>query len=173
MIDSDKGDDNTFRPNQIFAISLRHEVLRKELWKPVIDIVEKKLFTPYGLRTLDPANKNYHGKYEGNRWNRDAAYHQGLVWPWLLGPFLNGWKKVYDDPNKAREFLASIEIHLKEEGIGSVSEIFDGDSPYHPRGCIAQAWSVAEILRCFMDFKALCPKSRKIFGTSVMSRLSN
>lgn len=150
VIDAERGYDIALRPNQIFAISLRYPVLKSECWKAVIDIVEEKLLTPLGLRTLDPAHPDYHGRYEGDRWNRDAAYHQGLVWAWLIGHFVDAWKKVYHDPQKAREFFQAFEIHLGEAAIGTISEIFDGDSPYQPRGCIAQAWSVAEVLRCFI-----------------------
>jgi predicted glycogen debranching enzyme len=145
-----KGNDSSLRPNQIFAVSLRFPVLRKELWKSIVDIVEERLLTPYGLRSLDPKDRRYHAHYEGNRWNRDAAYHQGLVWTWLIGPFLDAWNKVYNDPPKAQEFFKALEVHLKEEGVGTISEIFDAEAPFHPRGCIAQAWSVAEVLRCFL-----------------------
>ena len=151
VVDTSQGDDRSFRPNQIFSISLRFPVLDPKHWKSVVDSVEKRLLTPYGLRTLEPEDKNYHPHYQGNRWERDAAYHQGLVWPWLIGGFLDAWTKVYDDPGKVREFLKPFEKHLTEAGIGSVSEIFDGDSPYLPRGCIAQAWSVAEVLRSIIN----------------------
>lgn len=151
VIDSDKGHDASLRPNQILTISLRYPILDKKLWKPVVDTLEKKLLTPFGLRTLESSHKDYHGRYEGSRWERDAAYHQGLVWTWLIGPFVDAWQKVYSDPEKAKQFLKPFEDHLKEAGVGTVSEIFDADPPYCPRACIAQAWSVAEVLRCFIN----------------------
>jgi predicted glycogen debranching enzyme len=152
VIDTNQGDDASLRPNQIFSIALHFPVLHSHRWKSVVDLVEAKLLTPFGLRTLDPADKDYHGYYRGNRWERDAAYHQGLVWPWLIGGFMDAWKKVYQDQQKAGEFLKSFELHLTKAGIGTISEIFDGDAPYCPRGCIAQAWSVAEVLRCIINF---------------------
>lgn len=118
VVDTSQGDDRSFRPNQIFSISLRFPVLDPKHWKSVVDSVER-LLTPYGLRTLEPEDKNYHPHYQGNRWERDAAYHQGLVWPWLIGGFLDTWLKVYDDPGKVREFLKPFEKHLTEAGIGS------------------------------------------------------
>jgi predicted glycogen debranching enzyme len=162
VIDTTKGNDASLRPNQLFAISLRFPVLDKNVWRPVLEIVEQKLVTPFGLRTLDPFHKEYHGHYEGNRWERDAAYHQGLVWAWLIGPFVDAWKKVYEDAAKADEFLKPFEEHLKHAGIGTISEIFDGDRPFTPRGCIAQAWSVAEVLRLFTNKKSV--KRSTVYG---------
>ncbi|HTL70148.1 MAG TPA: amylo-alpha-1,6-glucosidase [Candidatus Eisenbacteria bacterium] len=155
VIDGERGNDASLRPNQIFTMSLRHSVLDRSYWKPVLDAVAKKLLTPYGLRTLDPSNKEYLSRYEGDRWNRDAAYHQGMVWAWLIGPFLNAWMRVYRDRQKAGEMLAAFEKHLADAGIGSISEIFDGDAPFTPRGCYAQAWSVAEVLRSIVALKDL------------------
>lgn len=151
VIDTDKGDDISLRPNQIIAVSLRFPVLDQRLWKTVVDVVENRLLTPYGLRTLDPADKRYYRRYEGNRWDRDAAYHQGLVWTWLIGPFCDAHLKVHGDQHKIKDILKFLETHLTEAGVGSVSEIFDAEDPYVPRACIAQAWSVAETLRCFMN----------------------
>jgi predicted glycogen debranching enzyme len=150
VIDTPKGNDSSLRPNQIISMSLRFPILNQDQWKSVVDIIETKLLTPFGLRTLDPAHKDYHGHYEGSRWERDAAYHQGLVWTWLMGHFIDAWQKVYNDSDKTTDFLKPFEGHLKDAGIGTISEIFDGDYPYHSRGCIAQAWSVAEVLRCFV-----------------------
>ncbi len=155
LIDGERGNDPALRPNQIFTMALRYSVLDRSYWKPVLDSVAKKLLTPYGLRTLDPGNKEYHPRYEGDRWSRDAAYHQGMVWAWLIGPFLNAWMRVYRDRVKARQMLDSFHGHLKEAGVGSISEIFDGDAPYSPRACIAQAWSVAEVLRSHLALKDL------------------
>lgn len=153
VIDTDKGDDPSLRPNQVIAMSLHFPVLEKKHWQPVVDTVESKLLTPLGLRTLDPEDKRYHGRYEGSRWDRDAAYHQGLVWTWLIGPFFDAYKKVYEEPEKIKNILKGFEPHLSQAGIGTISEIFDGDEPYAARGCMAQAWSVAEVLRCFMNLK--------------------
>lgn len=149
VIDTQKGDDSLLRPNQIFSISLHYPILSQHLWKQVVDCVGKELLTPLGLRTLNTADKHYHGRYEGNRWERDAAYHQGLVWAWLIGPFMDAYKKVYGQDADVQEFLRPFQAHLTESGIGTISEIFDGDAPYTPRGCIAQAWSVAEVLRYY------------------------
>ena len=153
VVDTPRGDsDASLRPNQIFAVSLRFPVLDEKFRKSVIDAVEKKLLTPYGLRTLDPADPEYHGLYEGNRWERDAAYHQGLVWTWLIGAFWDARKKVDPESHaKIRSFFAPLEKHLEEEGLGTISEIFDANPPYFPRGCFAQAWSVAEVLRCLLS----------------------
>jgi predicted glycogen debranching enzyme len=151
VIDSDKGgSDPALRPNQIFTMSLRYSVLDRSYWKPVIDVVTQKLLTPFGLRTLDPAHKEYQARYEGDRWERDAAYHQGMVWAWLIGPYLNAYVRVYRDKKQGLAMLDSFRGHLKDAGAGSISEIFDGDPPYTPRGCIAQAWSVAEVLRSLL-----------------------
>ena len=143
------GRDASIRPNQIFAVSLPHTMLPEEMERKVVDIVQRQLLTPYGLRTLAPADSRYRGRYEGDQRSRDAAYHQGTVWPWLLGPFLNAYRKVNGPESAARvaEFLAPFREHLRTAGLGQISEIFDGDPPHHPRGCIAQAWSVAEMLR--------------------------
>jgi predicted glycogen debranching enzyme len=146
----DPADTTRLRPNQIFAVSLRFPVLDASLWKPVVDVVEEKLLTPYGLRTLAPGEKEYRPRYEGDRWARDAAYHQGLVWPWLIGHFLDARRRVYGHSHDNRHFLRAFEGHLRDAGIGTISEIFDAEPPYTPRGCIAQAWSVAEVLRAYM-----------------------
>ncbi len=108
-----------------------------------------KLVTPVGLRSLAPGEPDYKSRYFGDLRARDAAYHQGTVWAWLIGPFIDAWLKVYpDDRATARQFLDGFEPHLAEAGIGSISEVFDAEPPFTPRGCIAQAWSVAEVLRC-------------------------
>jgi predicted glycogen debranching enzyme len=147
LIDGPQGDDVSLRPNQIFSIALDKPVLAPALWKQVVDICQKELLTGYGLRTLSPKDKAYRPHYKGNRFDRDSAYHQGAVWAWLIGFFLDAWLKVYNDKKKARQFFKSFEGHLTEAGIGSISEVFDGSVPHIPRGCIAQAWSVAEVLR--------------------------
>lgn len=141
-------DDGACRPNQILAISLRHPVLDQEHWRAVIEVVRQRLLTPYGLRSLAPDHLEYKNRYFGDLRARDAAYHQGTVWAWLIGPFIDAWLKVYPDRRaEARDFLAAFTAHLGEAGIGTISEVFDAEPPFTPRGCISQAWSVAEVLR--------------------------
>jgi predicted glycogen debranching enzyme len=148
VVDGEAGDDAACRPNQLFAISLSHPVLDASRWQPVVDTVQRRLLTPYGLRTLSADHPDYRSKYYGDLKRRDAAYHQGTVWPWLMGPFIDAWMTVYPaERAAARAMLESFDAHLSEAGVGSVSEIFDAEPPYTPRGCIAQAWSVAEVLR--------------------------
>lgn len=147
IVDGEKGNDASFRPNQVFSLSLRYPVLKEEYAKPMLEAVHARLMTPYGLRTLDPADKNFIPRYEGNRIARDGAYHQGLVWPWLTGHFYNAWRHVHYDTGVFKDFFEAMEEHLTHGGTGSISEIFDAEEPFTPRGCIAQAWSVAEVLR--------------------------
>ncbi len=148
IVDGEKGDDPACRPNQLFAISLSHPVLDEARWPAVLKIVKERLLTPVGLRSLAPNHPDYKAKYYGDLRARDAAYHQGTVWAWLIGPFVDAWLKVYpEDQVGARRFLTGFVGHLGEAGIGSISEIFDAEEPFTPRGCIAQAWSVAEVLR--------------------------
>jgi predicted glycogen debranching enzyme len=149
VVDGENGDDTDFRPNQIFAIALEHPVLDRGYWEAVVSAVRAKLVTPVGLRSLAPGEPDYKSRYFGDLRARDAAYHQGTVWAWLIGPFIDAWLKVYpDDRAAARHFLDGFEPHLAEASIGSISEVFDAEPPFTPRGCIAQAWSVAEVLRC-------------------------
>lgn len=144
--------DVRIRPNQIFAVSLEHSPLNPDQQRAVVECVTRNLLTPYGLRTLSPSDPEYRGRYEGDGFSRDGAYHQGTVWPWLLGPYIEACLRVNDFSTVSREqgrrCLQPLLDHLgREAGLGSISEIFDGDPPHTPRGCIAQAWSVAEILR--------------------------
>jgi predicted glycogen debranching enzyme len=143
--------DGSIRPNQIFAVSLHYSMLSPERARAVVETVERELLTPVGLRTLSPSDSRYRARYEGDQSTRDSAYHQGTVWPWLLGPFVSAYVRVNggtaQSRARARDLLHGIERHLTEAGLGQISEIFDGDAPHHPRGCFAQAWSVAEILR--------------------------
>jgi predicted glycogen debranching enzyme len=142
------GEDEACRPNQVFAISLDHPVLERSRWESVLEIVRDRLLTPVGLRSLAPRHPDYKPKYYGDLRSRDAAYHQGTVWGWLIGPFVDAWLKVHpEDRAGARLLLEGFEKHLSEACVGSISEIFDADEPYTPRGCVAQAWSVAEVLR--------------------------
>jgi predicted glycogen debranching enzyme len=149
VVDRDGGIDASVRPNQIFAVSLRHSILARDLAKRVVDVVQTQLLTPYGLRTLAPTDPQYCGRYEGDVATRDARYHQGTVWPWLMGPFVTAYLNVHRHTPTAkrivRGWLAPLQAHLCEAGLGQISEIFDGDAPHTPRGCIAQAWSVAEL----------------------------
>ena len=116
-----------------------------------MQVVQDRLLTPVGLRSLAPGHPDYKAKYYGDLRSRDAAYHQGTVWAWLIGPFVDAWLKVHpDDRIGARRLLEGFDAHLSEACVGSISEIFDADPPYVPRGCIAQAWSVAEVLRCLI-----------------------
>jgi predicted glycogen debranching enzyme len=148
VVDGEQGDDLACRPNQVFAISLEHPVLDRQRWESVMRTVRERLLTPVGLRSLAPGHPDYKPKYYGDLRSRDAAYHQGTVWAWLIGPFVDAWLKVYpDDLEGARALLDGFEPHLAEACVGSISEIFDAEAPYVPRGCVAQAWSVAEVLR--------------------------
>jgi predicted glycogen debranching enzyme len=148
VVDGEDGDDPSFRPNQIFAVSLPHPVLRPERWRPVVEQVRDRLLTPVGLRTLAPGSLDYQPVYRGDLRERDAAYHQGTVWPWLMGPFVDAWTKTFPERTaEAAALLAPLRAHLQEACVGTVSEIFDAEEPHVPRGCVAQAWSVAELLR--------------------------
>jgi len=147
--------DPSIRPNQILAVSLHHSMLARGRAQAVVDVVARELLTPYGLRTLAPGDSRYVGHYGGDQHARDSAYHQGTVWPWLLGPFLSAYVTVNGGTAEARmqaaKWLEPFRKHLREAGLGQVSEILDGDLPHRPRGCIAQAWSVAELLRSAVE----------------------
>jgi predicted glycogen debranching enzyme len=148
VVDGDNGDDPACRPNQVFAISLDHPVLDESRWPSVMHVVRERLLTPVGLRSLAPGHPDYKAKYFGDLRSRDAAYHQGTVWAWLIGPFVDAWLKVYpEDRAGARRLLEGFNEHFTEACAGSISEIFDAEPPFVPRGCVAQAWSVAEVLR--------------------------
>jgi predicted glycogen debranching enzyme len=151
VIDGENGNDTALRPNQLFAFSLSYPVLEPTRWKQVLDVTQKHLLTPYGLRSLAPGLPNYKPQYYGDLRSRDAAYHQGTVWGWLIGPFIDAWLRVYpDDFQTARGFLQGFAAHMGDACIGSISEVFDAEQPFTPRGCVAQAWSVAEVLRCWV-----------------------
>jgi len=140
------------RPNQILAISLDFPVLEREKWAAVLRCVEHELLTPVGLRTLSPHDKNFKPKYFGSLRDRDAAYHQGTVWPWLLGPYIDAWLKVHPDRvDRAGKLLAAFDERLVKGAVGTIGEIFDAEPPYAHRGCVAQAWSVAEVLRSMVN----------------------
>ncbi len=145
------GNDAACRPNQVLAIALDHPVLAPERWASVMEVVQRRLLTPVGLRSLAPGHPDYKAKYDGDLRARDAAYHQGTVWAWLIGPFVDAWLKLHPgDLSRARSFLEGFVPHLGEACLGSISEVFDAEEPYTPRGCVAQAWSVAEVLRCWV-----------------------
>jgi glycogen debranching enzyme len=151
VVDGEQGDDEACRPNQLFAVSLDHPVLDRDKWDRVLAVAQERLLTPVGLRSLAPGHPDYKPKYFGDLRSRDAAYHQGTVWAWLIGTFVDAWLKVHpDDTAGARTFLLGFDGHLSEACIGSISEVFDAEAPFVPRGCIAQAWSVAEVLRCWV-----------------------
>jgi predicted glycogen debranching enzyme len=156
VIDSEKGgNDAQCRPNQIFAISLDYPVLDETHWADVLTVVQQRLLTPVGLRSLAPGERDYKSNYDGDLRSRDAAYHQGTVWAWLIGPFIDAWLRVHPgDFATARGFLDGFREHLRTACVGSISEIFDAQAPYTPRGCCAQAWSVAEVLRSFIKTTA-------------------
>ena len=151
VIDGESGDDPACRPNQILALALEYPVLDERRWSAVLDTVERRLLTPLGLRSLDPQHDDYQRIYSGDLRTRDGAYHQGTVWAWLIGPFIDAWIRAHPDrAHKARRFLEGFLPHLDEACVGSISEIFDAELPFTPRGCVAQAWSVAEVLRCWV-----------------------
>lgn len=148
--------DASIRPNQIFAISLPYRLLTDDKAKAVLKVVQRELLTPFGLRSLSPKHRDYIGHYGGDQHSRDLAYHQGTVWAWLLGPFITAYINVNGPGKEAKDFAEGLlsrllHDHLMDAGLGTISEIFDGDPPHHPRGCIAQAWSVAEILRAYVE----------------------
>jgi predicted glycogen debranching enzyme len=151
LVDGEDGkNDPAVRPNQVFSISLKYPVLRRDKWEPVLEKVRKELLTPVGLRSLAPGHPDYKPNYDGDLRARDAAYHQGTVWGWLIGHYVDATMKVNSDKGAARALLKGLEDHLEHSGVGQISEIFDATEPFRPRGCIAQAWSVAEALRVFL-----------------------
>ena len=151
VLDGPDGNDPALRPNQLFAVSLHHSPLSDAQAVAVVDVCARHLLTSHGLRSLAPDHPDYIGHYGGDRHSRDAAYHQGTTWGWLLGPFVSAHYKVHRDPALARSFLLPMLQHLHSHGVGSLSEIFDGDPPFTPRACIAQAWTVAEVLRVWEE----------------------
>jgi predicted glycogen debranching enzyme len=156
--------DGSIRPNQIFAVSLFHKMLPAEMAKRVVQTVERHLLTPYGLRTLAPSDPQYRGCYGGDPRSRDGAYHQGTVWPWLMGPFLTAYLEVNGRSPETRaqsaKWLEEFRRYIGDEGLGQIPEVFDGDSPQRPGGCIAQAWSVAELLRATSESRTPCEPGR-------------
>ncbi len=155
VIDGEEGDDGACRPNQVLAIALPHPVLAPERWRPALAVVREALLTPVGLRSLAGDHPAYQRQYFGDLRTRDAAYHQGTVWAWLVGPFVDAWLRAYpEDQEGAAHVLDGFEAHLDQACVGSISEIFDAEPPFTPRGCVAQAWSVAEVLRASLRVRA-------------------
>jgi glycogen debranching enzyme len=151
-VNGSDANDSACRPNQLFAISLDHPVLDQPRWKSVVDVAENELVTPVGLRSLSPKHPDYKPIYAGDLRSRDGAYHQGTVWAWLIGPFIDAWLKVHRGENAAaRKFLERFPESMNENGLGTISEVFDAREPHTAGGCIAQAWSVAEVLRCWLN----------------------
>ena len=155
--------DASIRPNQILAVSLHHSMLSAERARAVLEVVERELLTPYGLRSLDRGNPQYKARFAGDALSRDSAYHQGTVWAWLIGPFISAYMKVHGNSPASRahalELLQPLKEHLWNDGLGQISEVFDGDAPHRAGGCFAQAWSVAEVLR------VLCEEVHRLTGT--------
>jgi predicted glycogen debranching enzyme len=161
VIDGPNGNEAYLRPNQLFAISLpagnkdEPDLFDHEKQKSILDACARHLLTSHGLRSLARFNRPYVGQYGGSPRQRDSAYHQGTVWAWLIGPFTEASLKIRNDRVSVRSYLYPLLDHLSAHGLGNVSEIFDGDAPHTPRGCIAQAWSVAEILRAWRATESL------------------
>jgi predicted glycogen debranching enzyme len=149
VLDGPAGDDPALRPNQILAVSLPESPLKAGQQRAVVDLCSRLLLTSHGLRSLAPTEPAYQGHYGGDWRQRDGAYHQGTVWGWLLGPYCLAHLRVYGQPNKALSFLTPLARQLAAAGLGSLGEIFDGDEPFAPRGCYAQAWSVAQTLQAW------------------------
>jgi len=155
VIDTPEGvDDASLRPNQLFAVSLPYPLLDPVKARSVVDICARELVTSAGLRSLAPDETDYVGHFGGDVRSRDGAYHQGTVWSWLLGPFVIAHYKVYHDAALAYTYLEPMRYHLYDAGLGTISEVFDGDPPYNPKGCIAQAWGVSEVLRAYRMLEA-------------------
>jgi predicted glycogen debranching enzyme len=175
VVDGDRKD-ASIRPNAVLALALPFPLLAKDQAKAILAVVDEKLLTPVGLRSLAPDDPAYRGRYEGGPAARDAVYHQGTVWSWLMGPYVDALVRVLGAPGKikARKALAGLVAHLQDVGLGTISEIFDGDAPHAPRGCPSQAWSVGELLRAHRDtalsprkkpYKLVTPSTKKVSGT--------
>jgi glycogen debranching enzyme len=169
--------DDAIRPNQIFAVSLPHSMLSRERARQVVEVVERELLTPVGLRSLAASHPNYSPRYEGGVWDRDTAYHQGTIWAWLMGPFITAYIRVNSQSpsaaararERAKALLTGFNDHLLDAGLGHISEIFDAESPHVPRGCIAQAWSVAEVLRAAVEDVFCVKPEGRLMKTRVQS----
>jgi predicted glycogen debranching enzyme len=151
VLDGPNRHEAALRPNQILAVALPHSPLDPRQQRAVVDVCARHLLTPHGLRTLASTQPDYIGRYGGNQHQRDSAYHQGTVWSWLIGPFVRAHLRVYRDPELAQTYLHPLVRHLTSHGVGTVSEIFDGDPPFTARGCPAQAWAVAQLLQSWEE----------------------
>jgi predicted glycogen debranching enzyme len=167
VVDGEQGDDDACRPNQILAVAVPHSPLDRQYWPAVLESVTRELATPHGLRTLSPAHPDYKRVYFGDLRSRDAAYHQGTVWPWLMGPFVDAWLAVHpEDAAGARRWIDPLLAHMVDGGcVGSISEIFDAEPPFTRRGCFAQAWSVAELARLVVKLAACELPVRRTAGS--------
>jgi predicted glycogen debranching enzyme len=170
---SGDGRDASIRPNQVLGVSMFHSMLSSAQAKSVVAAVERDLLTPYGLRSLAPSDHQYRGRYEGDPYTRDSAYHQGAVWPWLMGPFLTAYLKVNGRSAKARkqaeQWLTELRRFMLEEGVGQIPEVFNGDAPHRAGGCLAQAWSVAELLRVWVEDIRVIKPARRVAATAPVS----
>lgn len=160
-VDGGSGTDAAIRPNQLLAVSLPYTALAADEMRAVVDCCARELVTSYGLRSLSPRDSRYLGQYRGGPWQRDAAYHQGTVWAWLLGPFVRAHYRTHGDALTAQSFLNPFAEHVQSACLGSISEIFEGDAPHNACGCFAQAWSVAEILRSWIQLENEIRKTPK------------
>jgi glycogen debranching enzyme len=162
VIDGPHGHDPAPRPNQLFAVSLPNSPLTDRQQQAVVDYCARHLYTSFGLRSLGPEDPQYVGQYGGDMRQRDGAYHQGTVWGWLIGPFVLAHHRVYRNPGSALSYLEPMAHQLNDYGVGTLGEIFDGQPPFTPRGCIAQAWTVAEVLRAWHLIHPSTPKKSSI-----------
>ena len=160
--------DKKIRPNQILAVSLPHALLPPARAQSVVQVVKDQLLTPCGLRGLAPGDPDYHPVYQGNVYERDSAYHQGTVWAWLIGPFVDAYLNAFGESEENIAYLKSLfkgfRHHLSEAMLGSISEVFDAEAPHKPKGCAAQAWSVAELLRAYQKLQALAERETVLEG---------
>jgi len=163
LIDENGKSNSELRPNQLFAISLPFSLIGGEKADAVLKIVEEKLYTPVGLRSLPANDIHYVDHYGGDQWHRDSSYHEGTVWSWLLGAYVDAIVKlrIASYELRARKVIDDFKYHLNEACMGQVSEIFDADPPHHPRGCVAQAWGVAEVLRVIKEHELSDIKTKK------------
>jgi predicted glycogen debranching enzyme len=149
VLDGPNGNETLLRPNQLFAVSLPESLFDPIQEKQIVDVCAQTLLTSHGMRSLAPFEQEYVGIYTGDQTHRDGSYHQGTVWGWLIGPFIRAHLKVYNNVEQAKTYLNPFADHLGGAGVGTISEIFDGDAPFEPKGCIAQAWSVAQLLQVY------------------------
>ena len=168
VLDGPDGVDATLRPNQILAVSLPHSPLDEAAQAEVVGVVGRELLTSYGLRSLDPADRDYRPHYQGGVWERDGAYHQGPVWGWLLGHFALARYRVEGDAAAAQALLEPLRDHLSDAGLGTVSEIFDGAPPHTPRGAPSQAWSVA----CALEAWWRLERAKQMTGSETAERVA-